>query len=105
MFDSCLLRLEGDGQVRLRKGGVEAQYGIVWQVAIAYEFLLATLEKAKLEATDRPEPRYYSSCINSAWAKLSKYYHIPCSTHLSASKKKVSLYKMPNFTYTVFDQN
>jgi hypothetical protein len=30
MFDSCLLRLEGDGQVRLRKGGVEAQYGIVW---------------------------------------------------------------------------
>ena len=74
MFDSRLLRLEGDGQVRLRKGGVEAQYGIVWQVAIAYEFLLATLEKAKLEAKDRPEPRYYSSCINSAWAKLNKYY-------------------------------
>jgi hypothetical protein len=32
------------------------------------------MEKAKLEAKDRPEPRYYSSCINSAWAKLNKYY-------------------------------
>lgn len=74
MFDSCLLRLEGDGQARIRKGGVETQYGIMWQVAIAYEFLLATLEKAKLEARDRPEPTYYASCINSAWAKLNKYY-------------------------------
>ncbi|KAJ6439017.1 putative AC transposase [Purpureocillium lavendulum] len=74
MFDACLLRLEGDGQVRLRKGEVEAQYGIIWQVAIAYKFLLATLEKAKLEAEDRPKPSYYSSCVNSAWAKLNKYY-------------------------------
>ncbi|KAL5610655.1 hypothetical protein FOBRF1_006772 [Fusarium oxysporum] len=74
MFDSCLLRLEGNGQVRLRKGGAEAQYDIVWQVAIAYEFLLATLEKAKLEAKDRTELRYHSSYINSAWAKLTKYY-------------------------------
>ncbi|KAK2469128.1 hypothetical protein H9L39_19226 [Fusarium oxysporum f. sp. albedinis] len=32
------------------------------------------MEKVKLEAKDRPEPRYYSSCINSAWAKLNKYY-------------------------------
>ncbi|KAJ0122847.1 Uncharacterized protein HZ326_31570 [Fusarium oxysporum f. sp. albedinis] len=30
---------------------------------------------------------------------------LPCSTHLPARKKKVSPYKMPNFTYTVFDQN
>ncbi|KAL5591164.1 hypothetical protein FOVSG1_006582 [Fusarium oxysporum f. sp. vasinfectum] len=74
MFDSCLLRLEGNGQVRLRKRGAEAQYDIVWQVAIAYEFLLVTLEKAKLEAKDRTEPRYHSSYINSAWAKLNKYY-------------------------------
>lgn len=44
MFDSCLLRLEGDGQVRVRKGGVEAQYGMIWQVAIAYEFLNDTGE-------------------------------------------------------------
>lgn len=43
-------------------------------MAIAYEFLLATLEKAKLEAEDRPKPSYYSSCVNSAWAKLNKYY-------------------------------
>ncbi|KAF5137685.1 putative AC transposase [Metarhizium anisopliae] len=74
MFDSCLLRLEGDGQVRVRKGGVEAQYGMIWQVAIAYEFLLTTLEKAKIEAQCRPEPSYYSTCINSAWLKLNKYY-------------------------------
>ena len=73
MFDSCLLRLEGDGQVRVRKGGVEAQYGMIWQVAIAYEFL-TTLEKAKIEAQCRPEPSYYSTCINSAWLKLNKYY-------------------------------
>jgi hypothetical protein len=74
MFDSCLLRLEGDCQLRVRKGGIEAQYGIIWQVAIAYEFLLSTLEKAKTEATHRVEPSYYSSCVNSAWAKLNKYY-------------------------------
>ncbi|OBS16421.1 hypothetical protein FPOA_12141 [Fusarium poae] len=74
MFDSCLLRLEGDCQLRVRKGGVEAQYGIIWQVAVAYEFLLSTLEKAKTEATHRVEPSYYSSCVNSAWAKLNKYY-------------------------------
>ncbi|KAJ6437559.1 putative AC transposase [Purpureocillium lavendulum] len=57
MFDACLLRLEGDGQV-----------------AIAYKFLLATLEKATFEAEDRPKPSYYSSCVNSARAKLDKYY-------------------------------
>lgn len=74
MFDFCLRRLEGDGQIRLRKGGIEAQYGIIWQVAIAYEFLLTTLEKAKAEVVDRPEPSYYASCINSAWVKLNKYY-------------------------------
>ncbi|WKT54006.1 HAT, C-terminal dimerization domain [Fusarium oxysporum f. sp. vasinfectum] len=74
MFDSCLLRLEGDCQLRVRKGGVEAQYGIIWQVAVAFEFLLSTLEKAKTEATHRVEPSYYSSCVNSAWAKLNKYY-------------------------------
>ncbi|KAF5236049.1 hypothetical protein FANTH_11424 [Fusarium anthophilum] len=74
MFDSCLLRLEGDCQLRVRKGGVEAQYGIIWQVAVAFEFLLSTLEKAKTEATHRAEPSYYSSCVNSAWAKLNKYY-------------------------------
>lgn len=51
MFNSCLLRLKGDGKVRVRKGGIEAQYGIIWQVAVAYEFLLSTLEKAKIEAT------------------------------------------------------
>jgi hAT family C-terminal dimerisation region len=74
MFDFCLRRLQGDGQVRLHKRGMEAQYGIIWQVAIAYEFLLTTLEKAKAEAVDRPEPSYYASCINSAWTKLNKYY-------------------------------
>jgi hypothetical protein len=74
MFNSCLLRLEGDCQVRLRKGGAEAQYGMVWQVAIAYEFLLSTLERAKTESADRPESSYLSACINSAWAKLNKYY-------------------------------
>ncbi|KAG7416674.1 hypothetical protein Forpi1262_v015182 [Fusarium oxysporum f. sp. raphani] len=74
MFNSCLLRLEGDCQVRLRKGGAEAQYGMVWQVAIAYEFLLSTLERAKTESADRPESSYLSACINSARAKLNKYY-------------------------------
>src|SRR6478735_10351961 len=74
MFNSCLLRLEGDCQVRLRKGGAEAQYGMVWQVAIAYEFLLSTLERAKTESADRPESSYLFACINSAWAKLNKYY-------------------------------
>jgi hypothetical protein len=74
IFESCLLRLEGDGQTRVRKGGIDAQYGSIWQVAVAYEFLLTTLEKAKIEAIGRPEPNYYASCINSAWAKLNKYY-------------------------------
>ncbi|KAG7408052.1 hypothetical protein Forpi1262_v017971 [Fusarium oxysporum f. sp. raphani] len=57
MFNSCLLRLEGDCQVRLRKGGAEAQY-----------------ERAKTESADRPESSYLSACINSARAKLNKYY-------------------------------
>ncbi|KAF5236482.1 hypothetical protein FANTH_11250 [Fusarium anthophilum] len=74
MFNSCLLRLEGDCQVRLRKGGAEAQYGMVWQVAIANEFLLSTLERAKTESADRPESSYLSACINSAWVKINKYY-------------------------------
>ncbi len=29
MFDSCLLRLEGDGQTRARKGGTETRYGMI----------------------------------------------------------------------------
>ncbi|EFZ03811.2 transposase [Metarhizium robertsii ARSEF 23] len=71
MFDSCLLRLEGDGQVRVRKGGVEAQYGVIWQIAIAYEFLLTTLEKAKIEAQCRPEPILHPGI---QWAFLQKAY-------------------------------
>ncbi|WKT53980.1 HAT, C-terminal dimerization domain [Fusarium oxysporum f. sp. vasinfectum] len=82
MFDSCLLRLERNGQVRLRKGGAEAQYDIVWEVAIAYKFLLATLEKSKLEAKDQTEPRYNSSYINSGWAKLNKEGWIDKARHL-----------------------
>ncbi|OBS16843.1 hypothetical protein FPOA_27038 [Fusarium poae] len=77
MFDSCLLRLEGDCQLRVRKGGVEAQYGIIWQVAVAYEFLLSTLEKAKTEATHRVEPSYYSSHGSPPgiqWSFLTKAY-------------------------------
>jgi hypothetical protein len=74
MFDSCLLRLEGGCQLRVRKGGAEAQYGIIWQVSVVYEFLLSTLEKAKTEVTHRVEPSYYSSCVSSDWAKLNKYY-------------------------------
>ncbi|KFG83500.1 transposase [Metarhizium anisopliae] len=71
MFDSCLLRLEGDGQVRVRKGGVEAQYGVIWQIAIAYEVLLTTLEKAKIEAQCRPEPILHPGI---QWAFLQKAY-------------------------------
>ncbi|KAF4988755.1 hypothetical protein FDECE_14929 [Fusarium decemcellulare] len=73
-FESCLLRLEGDGQTWLRKRGIKAQYGSIWQVAVAYKFLLTTLKKAKVKALDRPEPSYYASCVNSAWVKLNKYY-------------------------------
>ena len=74
MFESYLLRLEGDGRTRLCKRGVGAQYVSIRLVAVAYEFLLTTLEKAKVEIADRLEPRYHASCIKSASAKLNKYY-------------------------------
>ncbi|KAH7464037.1 hypothetical protein FOMA001_g17779 [Fusarium oxysporum f. sp. matthiolae] len=73
IINSCLLRLEGDCQVRLRKGGAEAHYGMVWQVAIAYEFLLSTLERVKTESADRPE----STTVlypGIQWAFLTRAY-------------------------------
>ncbi|KAG7425161.1 hypothetical protein Forpi1262_v013723 [Fusarium oxysporum f. sp. raphani] len=57
MFNSCLLRLEGDCQVRLRKGDAEAQY-----------------ERPRQSRRIGQSPSYLSACINSTWAKLNKYY-------------------------------
>ncbi|CCE35105.1 uncharacterized protein CPUR_02034 [Claviceps purpurea 20.1] len=75
-FNICLLQLEGDGQARIRKGGVEKEYGSPWRVFSAYERLVKTLKKAKAaaEASKRIGSRFYSVCINSALAKLDKYH-------------------------------
>jgi len=73
-FEDILLRLEGDGQLRLRKKGRIDSYGNIWEVLPAYEFLLAQLEKWKKTAERYPDPEHFKININLAWKKLEEYY-------------------------------
>lgn len=65
-FEDILLRLEGDGQLRLRKKGRIDSYGNIWEVLPAYEFLLAQLEKWKKTAERYPDPEHFKININLA---------------------------------------
>jgi hypothetical protein len=55
-----------------------------------------------------PEKRQMFASVSqfeSGFVEVTMQYPPTGSTHLPARKKEVSPYKMPNFTYTVFDQN
>lgn len=44
-FEEALRMLEGDGQKRVREGGLTEAYGSMWDVASTYEFLMDRLEE------------------------------------------------------------
>jgi hypothetical protein len=73
-FERVLKEMEGDGQQRQRRNGSTTALGVIWEVIPAFEFLLATLEKAKVDASHLPDENRWKISINSAWAVLDKYY-------------------------------
>lgn len=73
-FKDILLRLEGNRQLRLRKKGQIDSYSNIWEVLLAYEFLLAQLEKQKKTAEQYPDPKHFKININLTWKKLEEYY-------------------------------
>ncbi|OAA63224.1 transposase [Akanthomyces lecanii RCEF 1005] len=73
-FEEALRMLEGDGQKRLRKGGLIEAYGSMWDVASTYEFLMDRLEEWKSTAEDYPDPEHFKININLGWDKLNEYY-------------------------------
>jgi len=73
-FEKELKVLEGDNQLRARRGGKQTRLGGIWGVFSAFDHLLHKLEVAKVEANDRLEPSYYQACVNAAWDKLDYYW-------------------------------
>jgi len=73
-FEKRLKMLEGDNQLRVRRGGKPTRLSGIWEVFSAFDQLLHKLEEAKLEANSRPEPSYYQGCVNAAWEKLDRYW-------------------------------
>lgn len=73
-YEDTLKLLEGDGQVRRRRGGFVGSYGNVWDVLPAFEFLLGRLEEYVSLANDIPDPVQFKVGVNAAWSKLKDYY-------------------------------
>ncbi|KAM4058362.1 hypothetical protein HRG_014667 [Hirsutella rhossiliensis] len=51
-FENAIKALEGDAQIRVRKGGNLVAYGTAWDIIQAFEYLLERLEEAKEFAKD-----------------------------------------------------
>lgn len=73
-FETCVKKLEGDGKLRVRKGGKEAAHGLMQDICPAFEWLMGHLEEAKVRADHLPECAHLRTNINLAWVKLNKYY-------------------------------
>jgi hypothetical protein len=73
-YENTLKQLEGDGQIRRRKGGFEGSYGNIWEVLDCFEFMLGKLEYYKQVAVDHPDPEQFRIGLNLAWEKLDNYY-------------------------------
>ncbi|KAK5996238.1 Putative AC transposase-like protein [Cladobotryum mycophilum] len=73
-FERVLKEMEGDGQQRQRRDGSITALGVIWEVLPAFEFLLATLEKAKTDSFHLPFENRWRISVNSAWVVLDKYY-------------------------------
>lgn len=73
-FEDCLIRLEGDGQIRRRSGGFEGSYGNIYEYLSGFEFILQKLEQYKDDLDNHPEPAQYGIGVNAAWGKINDYY-------------------------------
>ncbi|KAL6411019.1 pisatin demethylase cytochrome P450 [Ilyonectria robusta] len=73
-FEKQFKKLEGDNQLRVRRGGKKSRLSGICGVLSSFEDLLHKLEDSKIEAQGRPEPNYYQSCVNAAWDKLDSYW-------------------------------
>ena len=85
-FDNALQALEGDAQVRVRKGGKLVAYGTAWDIIQAFEYLLEQLEEAKKLARNMPDSDHFAINIELGWKKLDKYYVklVECPVYYSA---------------------
>jgi hypothetical protein len=50
--------------------------GASWDIFLAYEFLLATLENAKTRVQELPDSDHLASFIDQGWIKLDYYYSL-----------------------------
>ena len=73
-FNVVLKVLEGDGQIRERVDGSLKAYGLIWNVAFAFEFMLEMLEAAKTQLVDEDHAKQWRVAVNCAWDQLDKYY-------------------------------
>lgn len=74
-YETVVRTLEGDGQIRRRRGGFEGSYGNIWDVILGIEEIMGMLEKEKKEAESFPDPEQFRIGVNLAWEKLDKYYN------------------------------
>ena len=58
-FEKYLRYLEGDNQLRIRKGGITTKYRGIWKIFLIYDHFFTKLKDAKKVAAIRPEPSYY----------------------------------------------
>ncbi|KAM4061276.1 transposase-like protein [Hirsutella rhossiliensis] len=73
-FENAIKALEGDAQIRVRKGGNLVAYGTAWDIIQAFEYLLERLEEAKEFAKDVPDSEHFAINVELGWKKLEKYY-------------------------------
>ncbi|KAM4063334.1 transposase-like protein [Hirsutella rhossiliensis] len=73
-FENAIKALEGDAQIRVRKGGNLVAYRTAWDIIQAFEYLLERLEEAKEFAKDVPDSEHFAINVELGWKKLEKYY-------------------------------
>lgn len=78
-FELVVKSLQGDSQGREKRRSSDSEIidliqGASWEILDAYEFLLGSLENAKIRVRDLADGEHLVINVNNAWKKLDHYY-------------------------------
>ncbi|KJZ69235.1 hypothetical protein HIM_11374 [Hirsutella minnesotensis 3608] len=91
-FANALKALEGDAQVRIRKGGELVAYGTAWDIIQAFEYLLGKLEEAKTMAKDLPDPGHFAVNVELGWKNWTNITRSSLSIRCIMSYSAIALH-------------